>query len=232
MNIHYLNDVPLELMPNVLSLILKANQSNLFGKHRSESLVFEIMRKWHLPLLYYYRGSHNCHPQDVVLCIDELVSKVSGDGINGIDFHNALLPFPMKKSEYNVIVPTTSEGLLLLIGGLSGGSIIFMGYLPRKDGSKGTAEFFNLMRPGDVITGINGQNTNDKSFEEVTAMLKDSLPFVYLRLEERRSFKFNTYPQSLGIIVEVKGLNIYDQKKTVYINTPVPPICFSILLAS
>ena len=88
------------------------------------------------------------------------------------------------------------------------------------------------MRPGDVITGINGVTTVGKPFEEVTAMLKDSLLFVYLRLEERRSFKFNTYPQSLGIIVEVKGLNIYDQKKTVYINTSVPPICFRILLAS
>ena len=219
MNLHYLNDVPLEFMPDVMSLIMKANK--MFGRYKqSQSLMFEIMRKWHLPLLYYYRSSQNCHPQDVVLCIDELVSKVSGDGIRGIDFHNSLLPIK-NKSEYNVVIPKENapDGLLIDIVCCAEDKTAFFGYRSRKDGSMGASEFFNLMQPGDLITGINGCSTTGKSVQEVKAMFNDSLVFVYLRLERGIQFhnsflpikKEGEYdvimPAHNGLFIKIGGLS-------------------------
>ncbi|KAL7527644.1 hypothetical protein ACHAXR_002058 [Thalassiosira sp. AJA248-18] len=201
LNLHYLNDVPVELMPYVLSLIQKSPPKYTTAPL---SVVFEAMRTWQLPLLYFYRSSQHRHPQDVMLCVDELVSTLSGDGSNGIDFHTSQLP-PQMNGEYDVIVPRSSDGLLMYIGGLDSGFVVFLGYRPRIHGRKGatsigTAEFFNLIQPGDVITGVNGRRTAGKTFLEVTAMLKHTASYAYLRLEKGRSFNDRHYPQTLEII--------------------------------
>ena len=184
------NDVPLELMPDVLAW-LQSVPSNNKVLPKASSLMFETLRSWNLPSLFV--GRHQ--PEEVKMCLRDMISTVSNeDVVLGQSFHQALLP-PRKSGEYDTVIPKFEGdiGLQLNVAefGYSsiGTGVSVYGYRRREVGLKGPAELFRLVRLGDIITAVNGVCTIDKSFTEtVTLLKKANLPFVYMRLESRVSF--------------------------------------------
>ena len=208
---HLYDDLSLEEMPKLLSWI----QHVPIDVCNPLYLMFAIIRSyWELPLLF--SGRHQL--EEVKLCLRDMVSIVSNEDCSQ-SFHQALLP-PRKTSEYDVILPKTQRGLLLVISDVSYCKYFTAvdGYRRCKDRSKGVAELFTRVKLGDIVTAVNGMSTTDKSFHETAAMLKNiNLPFSYIRLQSRKSFL-----RPYGIKAHTKYSDAYkiskslqDQKKKV-----------------
>ena len=217
------NDVPLELMSDVLAW-LQSVPSNNTVLPKASSLMFETLRSWNLPSLFV--GRHQ--PEEVKMCLRDIISTVSNEEVVlGQSFHEALLP-PRKSGEYDTVIPkfegdsSTNGGFQINIAGFGYGSIgtvvSVYGYRRREVGLKGPAELFRRVKLGDIITAVNGISTIDKSFKEtVTLLKKANLPFVYMRLESRVSFfrpLLNVAQSNYSSCFE-RSLNLRREKKIV-----------------
>ena len=213
------NDVPLELMPDVLAWLMSVPSNNTVLP-KASSLMFETLRSWNLPSLFV--GRHQ--PEEIKMCLRDMISTVSNeDVVLGQSFHQALLP-PRKSGEYDTVIPKYEGdiGLQLNVAefGYSsiGTGVSVYGYRRREVGLKGPAELFRLIKLGDVITAVNGISTIDKSFKEtVTLLKKANLPFVYMRLESRVSFfrPLLNIAQSKYDSCFERSLNLQREKKIV-----------------
>lgn len=98
---------------------------------------------------------------------------------------------PPSNWEYDVVIPSTTEGLLINIGlGSNDGDslVLFLGYRKFKDGTEGAAEKANLIRNvGDHFVLVDGVPTAGKSFNEVKDMLLKSSKnqLCFIRFQDR-----------------------------------------------
>ena len=183
------NDVPLELMPDVLAWLQSVPFNNNKVLPKALSLMFETLRSWNLPSLCVGRYQ----PEEVKTCLRDMISTVSNEEVMlGQSFHQASLP-PRENSEYDTVIPNFWHGGLLITGcelGLDR-RVVVSGYVRHADRSKGPTELFWCVKLGDIITAVNGISTINKSSIETYALLQKSnltLPFVYLRLKNWKSF--------------------------------------------
>ena len=127
------------------------------------------------------------YPEEVVECVNELVTKVERLETQQSLKLNKSLP-PLLTGEYDAIVPITSKGLMMNVGEVHG-SVAFLGYRTFPDGSKGPAETNHLIRDvGDKILAVDGVSTVNKSFKEIILMLRESgkNKYTYMRFLSKK----------------------------------------------
>ena len=181
---HFLADIPLEIMPEVLHLMQKVPGH----VYLLLSLVFDTLRSWKLPLLFW--GRHK--PEEVKACLGDLISVVANEDDCSKSFHEASLP-PRTASEYDVIIPKTSYPLHLCVKEIafikeSLFMTMFHGYR-RRDSEKGPAGLCSpCIERGDVVVSVNRTCMARKSLWEVADLLKASQNFAHVRFERKDSF--------------------------------------------
>lgn len=137
--------------------------------------------------------------EEVVLCMNDLVSKVTrGEDHCILEMVNSLPP--LMTGEYDAVIPITDKGLMMNVGEIHG-SVSFLGYREFPDGTKGPAERANLIRNvGDKIIAVDGVTTVNKTFQEVIQLLRKSgkNKFAYMRFLEMKYGVCNSELTSMG----------------------------------
>lgn len=89
---------------------------------------------------------------------------------------------PLLTGEYDAMIPVTESGLLMNVGEIDG-SVAFLGYRPKPDGTKGPAEMQKLIKNvHDKIIAVNGVSTVNKSFQDVIQLLKQGSSAQYAKM--------------------------------------------------
>lgn len=149
-------------------------------------------------------------PEEVKMCLDDLVWKVANNSSDfSNSFHNKLLPPPLE-GEYDVRIPVTPAGLMLNVGEVKG-TVAFLGYRRSADGAPGPSEMKRLVRStGDAFIAVNGKSVVGKSFSEVIPYLKDVLTFAHVRFASSNAMAKNGLTSSCGSM----GKYLYDDVVT------------------
>jgi len=132
-----------------------------------------------------------CTSSQDLAVVDEVASVVTGivDKIaryqarpsHAVRLHETLPP--LLSGEYDAIVPSTREGLLMNVGEMDG-AVSFLGFRRMANGEMGPSERKRLIRNySDQIIAVNGVPTINKPFKEVIPLLKaaGSNPFAHIR---------------------------------------------------